>query len=75
MGTEIGMELYRQLTEGGIEVYNLFFDGAPMIRLSRAYKAFMRFKFGSMIKMFKDKSMDEAVNMKFLKQFAGNKIR
>ena len=74
MGTEIGMELYRQLYDEGITVYNLFFDGAPMIRLSRAYKAFMRFKFSTMIKMFRDKSLEEAMNMKFLKKFAGNKI-
>lgn len=74
MGTEIGMELYRQLFDEGIEVSNLFFDGAPMIRLSRAYKAFMRFKFAAMIKLFRDKSIDEAMNVKFLKKFAGNKI-
>ncbi len=74
MGTEIGMELYRQLSNGGIQVRNLFFDGAPMIRLSQAYKAFMRFKFGTMIKLFRNKSLEEAMNMKFLKKFAGNKI-
>lgn len=74
MGTEIGMELYRQLSNAGIEVHSLFFDGAPMIRLSRAYKAFMRFKFGTMIKLFRNKPIDEAMNMKFLKKFAGTKI-
>lgn len=74
MGSEVGMELYRQLSEDGIKVNNLFFDGAPMIWLSRAYKAFMRFKFGTMIKVFRDKTIDEAMNMKFLKKFAGNKI-
>lgn len=74
MGSEVGMELYRQLSEDGIKVNNLFFDGAPMIRLSRAYKVFMRFKFGTMIKVFRDKTIDEAMNMKFLKKFAGNKI-
>lgn len=74
MGTEIGMELYRQLSNEGIKVNHLFFDGAPMIRLSRAYKAFMRFKFGTMIKIFRDKTIDEAMNMRFLKQFAGDKI-
>lgn len=74
MGTEIGMELFRQASKEGIKVNTLFFDGAPMIRLSGAYKAFMRFKFGAMIKLFKNKTIDEAMNMKFLKQFAGNKI-
>lgn len=75
MGTEVGMELHRQLSNEGIKVHNLFFDGAPMIRLSTPYKAFMRFKFGTMIKLFRDKTLDEAMNMKFLKQFAGDKIK
>lgn len=74
MGTEIGMELYKQLSEEGISVQQLFFDGAPMIRLSAAYKSFMRFKFGTMVKIFRDKNIDEAMNMKFLKKFAGDKI-
>ena len=74
MGAEIGMELYRQLIDEGIKISNLFFDGAPMIRLSRAYKAFMRLKFSTMITMFRDKNIDEALNMKFLKKFTGNKI-
>lgn len=74
MGSEVGMELYRQLLKEKIKVNHLVWDGAPMIKLSRPYKAFMRFKFGMMIKMFHDKSLDEAMNMKFLKQFAGNKI-
>ena len=74
MGSEVGMELYRQLSNEGIKVRNMFFDGAPMIRLSTAYKAFMRFKFDSMIKLFRNKTIDEAMNMKFLKQFAGDKI-
>lgn len=74
MGSEVGMELYRQLSPEGVKVDYLFFDGAPMIRLSTPYKAFMRFKFGTMIKMFRDKTIDEAMNMKFLKQFAGDRI-
>lgn len=74
MGTEVGIELYKQLVNDGIKVHNLFFDGAPMIRLSAVYKLFMRFKFGVMIKLFRDKTTDEAMNMKFLKQFAGDKL-
>ncbi len=74
MGTEIGMELFRQLKESGTNVENLFFDGAPMIRLSKAYKVFMYFKFKSMLRLFKEKTVDEAMNMKFLKAFAGDKI-
>ena len=56
MGSEVGMELHKQLSEARIKVHNLFFDGAPMIRL------------------FKDKTLEEAMNMRFLKQFAGSKI-
>lgn len=74
MGSEVGMELYRQLKDAEVQVEHLFFDGAPMIRLSAPYKAFMRFKFGVMINMFKDKTIDEAMDMKFLKQFAGDKV-
>lgn len=36
MGTELGMKLYKQLSNEEIKVHSLFFDGAPMIRLSRA---------------------------------------
>nr|MBP3598809.1 alpha/beta hydrolase [Eubacterium sp.] len=75
MGSEIGMELYRQLLNAGIKVDHMFFDGAPMIRLSPIYKRFMRFKFRTMIRMFRDKTMDEAMNMRFLKQFAGRRIK
>lgn len=74
MGTEIGMELLRQLIEKNIKVEYAFFDGAPMIKLSRPYKAFMYFKFSSMVKIFKGKNIDDVMNMKFLKQFVGNKI-
>ena len=74
MGSEIGMELYRQLSKEGIRVHSLFFDGAPMIRLSTVYKAFMRFKFGTMIKLFRDKTLEEAMSMRFLKQFEGDKM-
>lgn len=74
MGSEVGMELHKQLSEAKIKVHNLFFDGAPMIRLSCLYKAFMRFKFSTMIRLFKDKTLEEAMNMRFLKQFAGSKI-
>lgn len=74
MGSEIGAELMHQLLSRDVEVETAFFDGAPMIKLSKLYKAFMYLKFSSMIKIFKDKDIDEAMNMKFLKRFAGDKI-
>lgn len=73
MGAEVGMELYRQLAQAGVRVRSLFFDGAPMIRLSPAYKAFMKFKFSSMIKMFKGKTADEALEAPIVKKIVGAK--
>ena len=69
MGTEIGMELTSQLIKIGVEVGCCFFDGAPMIRLSKPYKMFMNFKFRTMIRMMKDKTIDEVIQWKFLNKF------
>lgn len=73
MGSEIGAELMRQLIARGVKIENAFFDGAPMIKLSKAYKAFMLFKFSSMIKLGKRKTADEVLSMSFIKQFGGDK--
>ena len=45
MGCEIGIELLHQMLKAGIPVRHAMFDGAPCIRLSVPYKAFMYFKF------------------------------
>ena len=74
MGTEIGMELLKQLLKENIVVKKAWFDGAPYIKLSFLYKKFMYFKFKTMINMFRNKSIDEVMNWKFLKKFAGDKI-
>ena len=74
MGTEIGMELLRQLQKDKINVEKVFFDGAPYIKLSYFYKKFMYFKFKTMINMFRNKSIDEVMNWGFLKKFAGDKV-
>ncbi len=74
MGTEIGMELLRQLQNDNINVEKAFFDGAPYIKLSYLYKKFMYFKFKTMINMFRNKSIDEVMNWGFLKKFAGDKV-
>ncbi len=74
MGSEIGMELLRQLLNENISVGKAWFDGAPYIKLSFLYKKFMYFKFKAMIDMLRNKTTDEVMNMKFLKQFAGGKI-
>ncbi len=69
MGAEIGIELLHQMLEKGISADKAFFDGAPCITLSKAYKAFMYFKFKIMINMARKKGVDGVVNMKFLYQF------
>lgn len=74
MGAEVGMELYSQLNSAGVRVHSLFFDGAPMIKLSSAYKAFMKFKFSSMIKMFEGKTADEAMRAPIVKKIVGSKV-
>lgn len=75
MGTEIGMELLYQLLSSNIKVEKAFFDGAPFIKLSYLYKKFMYFKFKTMINMFRNKTIDEVMNWKFLKKFAGDKVQ
>lgn len=53
MGSEISAELGKQLLSRKIKVENIFFDGAPMIRLSRVYKLFMYFFYGTEEKAYK----------------------
>lgn len=67
MGSEIGAELIRQLAEAGISWGCAFFDGAPMIRLSKPYKAFMRFKFGTLLRLIRTGSIDRILNMGIVK--------
>lgn len=69
MGAEVGIELLSQLTKQGVTVQNAFFDGAPCIKLSKAYKAFMNFKFNTMIGLCRDRSTDDVLNMGLLKKF------
>jgi esterase/lipase len=70
MGAEIAIELIHQLLEAGIAVDKGFFDGAPCIKLSKAYKAFMYYKFKSLIHMLKDKNVEDVLQIKLLKKFA-----
>lgn len=70
MGAEISIELLRQLTEKNIPIGAAVLDGAPCIKLSTAYKAFMRFKFGTFIKMLKGKTIEQAMNIGLIKKFS-----
>ena len=74
MGAEIGAELMRQLQERNVIVESAFFDGAPMIMLSKAYTAFMHFKFSTILKLVKRNEIDKLLNMGFVKQLGGNKV-
>ena len=69
MGSEVGMELVSQLHRSGVKVGSCFFDGAPMISLSKPYKRFMYLKFKTMIHMMKDKTIDEVIGWRFLNKF------
>lgn len=69
MGSEVGMELTSQLIKAGVKVGCCFFDGAPMIKLSKPYRMFMYFKFRTMIRMMKDKTIDDVIRWKFLSKF------
>jgi esterase/lipase len=69
MGAEIAIELIHQLLEAGVTVDKGFFDGAPCIKLSKAYKALMYYKFKSLVHMLKDKTPEDMLQIKFLKKF------
>jgi pimeloyl-ACP methyl ester carboxylesterase len=68
MGAEVAIELIHQLLEAEISVDKGFFDGAPCIKLSKAYKTFMYFKFRTLIRMLRDKNIDDVMNMNLVKQ-------
>ena len=70
MGAEISIELLRQLKEKNISIDAVVLDGAPCIKLSAAYKAFMRFKFSAFIKMLKGKTVEQAMNIGLVKKFS-----
>ncbi len=70
MGSEIGIELMRQLMDEGVRVEYSFFDGAPCIKLSKLYKAFMHFKFKTMINIVRKKTVDDVMNYSIVKKFS-----
>lgn len=63
MGAEMGAELIVQLAACGIPCGCAFFDGAPMIRLSKLYKAFMCVKFTTMVRLIRSGNIDKMLNM------------
>ncbi len=71
MGSEIGLELMRQLAADGLTAEHAFFDGAPCIKLSKPYKLLMYYKFRTMISVFRNKTIEEALDLKIIKKFSG----
>ena len=72
MGCEIGIELMSQLITAGIKVENSFWDGAPCIKLSKAYKALMHLTFRSMLKLLKGKSLENIMDIGVIRMFYKN---
>ncbi|MBQ8965750.1 alpha/beta hydrolase [Ruminococcus sp.] len=75
MGAEIGMELISQLLKNRIKVGSAFFDGGPFIRLHSLYKAFMNFKFKTMIKQVQKSGVDGMMKSAFVKKFTKGDTR
>jgi pimeloyl-ACP methyl ester carboxylesterase len=68
MGAEIAIELVHQLLDAGITVDKAFFDGAPCIKLPKAYKAVVRLIFLKMARLLRENKADDMMNMRFVKQ-------
>ena len=69
MGGEVAIELMKQMQENNIAIGYGVFDGAPCIKLSKAYKKFMYYKFKTMINIARKRGVEGIANLKFLHQF------
>lgn len=69
MGAEIGMEVINQLLRNDIEMESAFFDGGTFLKQPKLYKAFMNFKYKSMMNKMRNQSVDEVVNWKSVDRF------
>ena len=63
MGCEIGIELMSQLITAGIKVENSFWDGAPCIKLSKAYKHYSPLRIYLNVKKSEQLSVKESVRI------------
>jgi pimeloyl-ACP methyl ester carboxylesterase len=68
MGGDIAIELVHQLLAEGITVDKAFLDGAPCIKLPKAFKAVARAIFLKEIRLLRQNKADEMMNMRFMKQ-------
>jgi hypothetical protein len=68
MGAEIAIELVHQLLDVGITVDKAFLDGAPCIKLPKAYKAAVRAIFLKAVRLLRENKADDMMNMRFVKQ-------
>ncbi|MBQ8150732.1 MAG: alpha/beta hydrolase [Clostridia bacterium] len=69
MGAEVGMELLSQMQRQGLTFGSAFFDGAPMISLSKPYRALMRLKFSVMLRLIRSGSIEKVLKLGFVKRF------
>jgi hypothetical protein len=68
MGAEIAIELVHQLLDVGIMVDKAFLDGAPCIKLPKAYKAVVRAIFLKAVRLLRENKAEDMMNMRFVKQ-------
>jgi pimeloyl-ACP methyl ester carboxylesterase len=68
MGAEIAIELVHQLLKEGITVDKAFLDGAPCIKLPKAYKAVVRAIFLKAVRLLRENKAEDMMNMRFVKQ-------
>jgi pimeloyl-ACP methyl ester carboxylesterase len=68
MGAEIAIELVHQLLDIGIMVDKVFLDGAPCIKLPKAYKAVVRAIFLKAVRLLRENKAEDMMNMRFVRQ-------
>lgn len=71
MGSEVGLEVLFRLTLSGIAVGHCFFDGAPCANMPKPMRRVMLGVFRSLMKTFKNKSVDDALNSGIIKMMSG----
>ena len=78
MGAEVALEVRRQAGENGITVRHCFFDGGPFFHFTPWFRAIMRKRFASLVKILDtndpDKAIESMKNNKFLKFVVKDKL-
>ncbi len=78
MGAEVALEVRRQAGEAGIPVGHCFFDGGPFFHFTPWFRAIMRKRFTTLVKILDtddpETAMENLKNNKFLKFVVKDKI-